>query len=732
MSKHLIEELVKIKGIDSDYIDAWGRPATIAHDNQIKLLNAMGYDLSDESRLNEQLSNEAICEWLTALNPVYVFRKSQIVELAVRVSIQDAGEVHTLVINLEKGDTQKIKFVPADCKLVAAQEIDGIEYHQYMLTIDAPLAIGYHQISLRKARKNIASSCLIFAPDACYIPRDLANGKKYWGLSVQLYCLKSKRNWGIGDFSDLCYLVENAAKLGADFIGLNPIHALFPASPDACSPYGPSSRRWINFLYIDIESIAGFSSSVVQDYLKENDTYSKLHELRETEFVDYEGVAEQKLGVLAVLYAHYCSHYLNKNSKQKRQFDQFVEKGGDSLHTLAVFEALQLKFKEEEKPYWGWQVFPPAYQEAHLPAVKRFAKKHAYDVDFHKFLQWQATLQFDAASKAAKSAGMKIGLYRDLAVGVGDGSAEIWGNQSLYCTNVSVGAPPDVLGPLGQKWGLPPMEPDALYQQAYQPIIDLFESNMHASGALRIDHVMALLRLWWVHKDDDATDGAYVNYPIDDLLAVLALESQRNKSIVIGEDLGTVPDSIRTKLQENGIYSYRVFFFEQAEDGGFYSPAHYPVQSMSTLTTHDMPTLSGFWHCDDLVLGKELGVYPDEAVLNALYADRHASKQRILDSLHGHQSIPDTISRDVNYVGMSTALNHGMQVHMAKGSSTLLSLQLEDWLEMEKPVNIPGTFKEYPNWKRKLSHDLEDIFTRNDIQTLAASITQGRVGASQP
>ena len=263
------------------------------------------------------------------------------------------------------------------------------------------------------------------------------------------------------------------------------------------------------------------------------------------------------------------------------------------------------------------------------------------------------------------------------------------------------------------------------------PIIDLFASNMHASGALRIDHVMALLRLWWVHIDDDAKDGAYVNYPVDDLLAILALESVRHKSLVIGEDLGTVPDSIRDKLHANGMYSYRVFFFEQAKDGGFYSPSHYPEQSMATLTTHDMPTLIGYWHCDDLSLGKEVGLYPDQEVLSDLYNIRHENKQHILDTLHGHASISESISKDVHQVGMTTALNFGMQTHMATGSSALLSLQLEDWLQMDKPVNIPGTYNEYPNWRRKLSQNLESIFDKSEVLALANQLSVRRKNASK-
>jgi 4-alpha-glucanotransferase len=366
-----------------------------------------------------------------------------------------------------------------------------------------------------------------------------------------------------------------------------------------------------------------------------------------------------------------------------------------------------------------------------MPEVTKFAKKNKKRVNFYLFLQWHASVQFEASSKAADDSGMSVGLYRDLAVGVSEGSAEIWGNKDLYCVDASIGAPPDALGPLGQTWGLPPMDPIKLYEQAYRPIIDLFSSNMHASGALRIDHVMALLRLWWVYKGDHASQGGYVCYPVEDLLGILALESQRNQSLVIGEDLGTVPQELRSKLADNGIHSYRVFFFEQAEDGGFYAPDHYPEQSMSTLTTHDMPTLIGYWHCNDLALGRKVGLYPNADVLSTLYDVRHANKQHILNTLHGHHSISSSISRNVNDVGMTTELNYGMQTHMASGSSALLSLQLEDWLQMDQPINIPGTFNEYPNWKRKLSRNLEDIFEDDSIRTLTKNLTNRRSVASK-
>lgn len=737
----LVDYLIEQRGIGSNFVDAWGKPATIKRENQEKLLQAMGYQLDDEKVLAQQLEAQAAEYWLNPLSPVIVVRVGEKLTISVHTPINNAAKMHTLKFSLESGKAVVHKFLPVDTVLVASQEIDGLEWQEYAVELPKDVqkeiyagkskALGYHELQLLLGRKGLAKCRFIVAPKSCYIPKSIEQGKKIWGLSVQLYCLRSENNWGIGDFTDLSNLVKESAALGADFIGLNPIHSLYPANPDICSPYGPSSRRWLNYLYIDATCIEGFQSQTVQAWMQENEIEQKLAALRETAFVDYAGVADIKHKALELVFVEYRKKYLTKKSAQRDAFKTFIENGGESLQNLAVFEALQNTLKQEGKECWGWPAFPQEYQSADLPEVVAFAKREKKLVEFYLFLQWQAALQFEQASKAATDAGMEIGLYRDLAVGVSEGGAEIWGNKELYCTDVSVGAPPDILGPLGQKWGLPPMDPNVLVEQQYQPIIDLFSSNMHASGALRIDHVMALLRLWWVHKDDHASDGAYVNYPVDDLLAILALESVRNKSLVIGEDLGTVPDSIREKLHANGMYSYRVFFFEQAKDGGFFSPAHYPEQSMATLTTHDMPTLIGYWHCDDLALGKEVGLYPDDEVLGTLYDTRHENKQHILDTLHGHGSITEAISHDVHHVGMTTQLNFGMQNHMATGSSALLSLQLEDWLQMDKPVNIPGTYSEYPNWRRKLSHNLEDIFDKPEVKALANQISERRRQASK-
>jgi 4-alpha-glucanotransferase len=731
MAPSLIDHLVEYRGIESHYTDAWGKPATIDPSTKKKLLGVMGYGVDDLDKLQNQVEDDAKKVWLAPLNPVQVIRQGETLQITLRLPIELVNDEYCCLITTEEGVSLSHNLIPTDGQLINVADVDGVEFQEYLLDLPLDLPLGYHHVALQIDGDELATMRLIIAPLSCYKPQTLLAGNKVWGLSVQLYCLRSTINWGVGDFSDLAFLLEKVAKQGAQFVGLNPIHALYPANPDACSPYGPSSRRWLNFIYIDVTNLDGYETEITQQIVTAPEFQQRLEAARQAELVDYAAVTSLKLQALSSVFDYQNTQYLNKNTKHNKAFKAFIEEGGESLQTLAVYDALQESLAVQGKPAWGWPVFPQELSDFHKPTVATFTKKNAKRVKFFLWLQWQAALQLAAVNEVAVANNMCIGLYRDLAVGVSEGSAEIWGNKDLYCTNASVGAPPDILGPLGQNWGLPPMDPEKLYAQQYQPIIDLFSANMRATGALRIDHVMALLRLWWVVKGDSAKQGGYVYYPVDDLLAILALESHKNQSLVIGEDLGTVPDEIRDKLADNGVYSYRVFFFEQAKDGGFYSPSHYPTQSMSTLTTHDMPTLSGYWHCDDLELGKQLGLYPTAEILETLYVSRHENKQAILDTLHGHHSVGEEVSHDVNFVAMSKALNFGMQLHMAGGSSELLSLQLEDWLQMDKPVNIPGTFKEYPNWQRKLTRNLQDIFSDPELNKLALELTEARIKASK-
>jgi 4-alpha-glucanotransferase len=720
----VLKQVAEMAGLADSYVSAWGDEAQVENETLRRLLSALGYDTKNDDALMESALKRQRPD---VLAPVKVVRNGEPMHITLHLGVSARASDFSWKLTTEQGVVMEGWL---QSQLISDDRENG---GPLVFALPDDLAWGYHKLEVfRKRRKSPFEMTLIVTPMSCYKQQALLDDKKLWGTSVQLYSVRTNHNWGIGDFGDLKQLVADIAARGGDFVGLNPIHSLFPANPEGASPYSPSSRRWLNLMYIDVSSVSEFAQcDAAQQLVGSTEFQQRLVEARNTNWVNYSEVSCLKMAVLPLLFDTFSERHLDNNTERAKQFLQFVEEGGESLLHQAAFDALHADLKKKDDNAWGWPVFPEEYRHFDNAAVKTYIKDNAKQVQLYMYLQWLADTQLAEVNELAEEKGMAMGLYRDLAVGVCDSGAETWADHGALCQDVSVGAPPDILGPLGQNWGLPPLNPEALKETAYEPYIQLLRANMRNCGALRIDHVLGLLRLWWIPKGELATQGAYMYYPVDDMMAILALESHRFQCTVIGEDLGTVPDEIIGKLSTAGIHSYKVFFFETAEDGGFYSPAHYPSQSMAALCTHDMPTLRGFWHCDDLKMGEELGLYPDKEQLAGLFASRAESKQKILDSLDWHGYLPEGVGHDASYVPMDLHLSEGMQMHLAASSSALLSLQLEDWLEMDKPVNIPGTVDEYPNWRRKLSTTLDDLFTRQDIIDLTRRLTDARGKASQ-
>ncbi|WP_293795411.1 4-alpha-glucanotransferase [uncultured Pantoea sp.] len=594
-------------------------------------------------------------------------------------------------------------------------EVQGGE----LLTLPPRLSQGYHLLTLRKGRQQWQTR-IIIAPRRCFIPESIEQGEKLWGALVQLYTLRSDDNWGIGDFGDLAHMLEKVADYGGDFVGLNPLHALYPAQPENASPYSPTSRRWLNVLYIDVNRLEDFQrSQSAQRWWARAKTRQALEQARAAEFVDYSAVAELKLTALRFAWQHF-----QPRAADDASFQQFIVEGGDHLRYQAAFDGILAERSQQHPDEWGWANWPEGWRNALLPEVQQWCAQHEDEIQFWSWLQWVAQEQFAICCQISQELGMEVGLYRDLAVGVAQGSAETWQDPELYKLGASVGAPPDRLGPQGQNWSLPPLDPHVMRARGYQPFIDLLRANMRDCGALRIDHVMALLRLWWIPYGESADKGAYVAYPVHDLLAILALESQRQRCMVIGEDLGTVPKEIVSLLRNSGIFSWKVLFFEQHGDGSYRQPHEYPVQSIASASTHDLPTLAGFWGFKDLSLGHKLGLYK-ESVLIPLLGQRDEQKQALLDALHQMNTLPARQSKVASRVSFTPLLNRGFHRYLARTDSALLGLQPEDWLAMTSPVNVPGTVDEYPNWRRKLSVTLEEMF-RGKVPSLLTAVNTGR------
>ncbi|ENM5738464.1 4-alpha-glucanotransferase [Vibrio mimicus] len=720
-----LKQVAEMAKIADRYVSAWGSEAQVEDDTIRHLLASLGYDTSSDEALLQSAEKKHKKD---VVDPVLVVHQGAAIEVPLYLGVSARESEFDWRLQTEQGEVLEGYL---QSQIVRDERAEG---GPLVFALPNDLPLGYHTLLIaRKRRKAPYEMALIVTPQACYKQPALAQGKKLWGPSIQLYTLRTQHNWGMGDFGDLKQLVADIASRGGDFVGLNPIHALFPANPEGASPYSPSSRRWLNILYIDVSSVPEFAlSAEAQQKVGSPEFQLRLQKVRDAHWVNYSEVAELKMSVLPLLFAEFKKRHLDKHSDRAHAFLNFVEQGGESILHQAAFDALHAELHAEDASVWGWPVFPEKYRRFDSAAVQKFIDEQKDQVHLYMYLQWIADAQIHEAQSLAEEKGMAVGLYRDLAVGVADSGSETWADQGNLLQDVSIGAPPDVLGPLGQNWGLPPLNPQVLQATAYDAYIKLLRANMKHCGALRIDHVLGLLRLWWIPKGENATKGAYIYYPVKDMLAILALESHRHQCSVIGEDLGTVPDEIVELLRDAGVHSYKVFFFETSkEDGGYVSPAHYAEQSMAALCTHDMPTLRGFWHCDDLKMGREIGLYPDEEQLQGLFDDRLKSKQGILDSVAWHGYLPAGVGRDATQVPMDSYLSEALQLHVAAGSSALLSVQLEDWLEMDKPVNIPGTVNEYPNWRRKLSMNLDEIFAREEVNRIAARLTEVRSKASQ-
>jgi (1->4)-alpha-D-glucan 1-alpha-D-glucosylmutase len=562
----------------------------------------------------------------------------------------------------------------------------------------------------------------------CFQPAALQDKGRIWGLSIQLYSLRSRRNWGIGDFTDLATLVDVVASVGGDFIGLNPLHALFPDNPAHISPYSPSHRGFLNVLYIDVEAVPEFSScEAARCRLASAEFQAQLAALRATEVVDYVGVAQAKFAVLAMLFEQF-----QKNGLRTKEFAAWRQQQGLALERFARYEALQAHFRKEGA--WGWPAWPPEYHDPDSSAVVKFAKTHADAVRWHAWLQWIADAQLATVAAKTQARGMAIGLYQDLAVGANSGGAEVWCWQDVFAIGnagnggASTGAPPDELNLLGQDWGLPPFVPQRLRAVGYAPFIDILRANMKHAGALRIDHVMGLMRLFWVPPDTPATEGAYVHYPFADLLGIVAKESLLNKCLVIGEDLGTVPEGFRECLFEAGVLSYHPLIFERYPDGQFRLPADMPRQALVAASTHDLPTLAGFWSGIDLVVRTQLMLFPSDELRLRLITERGWDRGRLLWALEREGLLPAGVSKDpAQLPELTVPVIAAIHAYLARSPAMLLVVQPEDLLAVREQINVPGTLEhQHPNWQRKLPLPIEAWADTKGFQHCTAALAAER------
>ncbi len=692
------EKLLYLCGVASEFLNYSGERCVVPQDDRLRLLRLAGHSIDSPAAVAEEIFELDVSHWLKGLKAVSVTSAD------ARVSLYNAPELlaqrlHWEVLT-EQGQQHHGSVIPRDLAECGEYHYNGTRYSARELPL-GKLALGYHTLRIRQDSREITASLIVCPVRAFDVATDNRANDKLWGISCQLYSLRSARNWGVGDFADLRELITLAAAEGADIVGINPLHALCSTKPDSVSPYSPSDRRFLNPLYIALDEVAEYQQAPsIRTLSDAADFQVQLRALRDLDWVDHHAVCTLKYQILELAFSEFLSRHSKSESARGREFEAFVVEQGEALQQFADFE-----------------------QQHNI-----YARQHRADGRFYCYLQWLARQQLEACQHTAIAAGMRIGLMGDFAVGAVAEGCEVSANASLYVSACSVGAPPDAYSSEGQNWGLPAMDPVALRRNRYHNFIDLMRANMRGVGALRIDHVMSLQRLWWCFPIEAGAQskGVYVYYPMQDLLSILCLESQRNRCLIVGEDLGVVSPEVRQAMQQCGLYGNDLFYFTQYLDGRFWPLAERRREALLAVTSHDVPTLFDWWSEQDITRRFELGVIKALEERDELYRQRERDKRHLLQWLAHHQLLPpDRQDADLRKP-MDMALCESVHRACARSTSRLMLLQLEDLQLLQAPINIPATSQEYPNWRRKQGLNTVEIFAREEAKRVLAAVAAER------
>lgn len=691
-----LQKLADTIGILTSYTDACNQEHEI-EDNVVRLLaEKLGYKAGNEEEIARSIELHYKKRWQKTLESISVVEQK---DIWFDVVLPENHDTSDLKLRLRyRGNEGSFEPGFGVFDEGGRYTIGHTVYKKVVVKINGRLEVGYYEIELETGGKKY-KSVLAVAPEKCYANETLEK-ERLWGFAVQLYSLNSSRNWGIGDFTDLYNLVDICKRSGADVIGLNPLNVLSHDFPEDASPYGSVSRLFLNPIYIDVEKVPGFTP---EDMASCRD---KVAGLRDSELIQYTPVYGLKITMLEKLYRRMLQ---DKKSPYYADYEAYCRSKGAELDKLALFQALS---EERAHTVWGgWKAWEEEYRNSNSLAVAEYAKKHHERVGFFKYLQFEAERQFDAVKKHIDEQGLKIGLYRDLAVGVCQNSAELWGDYETFIKDAGAGAPPDELFCNGQNWGLGAFHPEVLKERAYEPYIKVLRANMHNAGALRIDHAMGLMRLFVILNQEEC--GSYVLYNFADMLNILAIESWLNRCTIVGESIGIVPEGFIEKMAEKNIGSLSVLWVERPlGSSDFKSPSEYPAKAFASVGTHDMPPLKMWWFGYEIAEKHKLGIYTEEQ-MNWCYHERELERRKLLFALDSNAVWPEDKPRRGDYL-YGEAYPEGIEeaVHrfVARAPSEVFLSQLEDILHVEKMQNVPGIDRDqHPNWRRKLPVRLENL-----------------------
>ena len=703
-----LDRAAKLWGIQPDYWDIWGKHHITPAETKRAILHSLGVATGSKEELDEALAARARQEWTRLVAPCLVISQTQRprqfpLNLPADLAALDAR----LTLKPENAEPQMRDVPLRDLPVADTMNFNGESHVRKLVPLPEELPLGYHDLEVRVGGA-CASTRVIVAPDRAYLP----DGLRAAGVAIALYGVRSERNWGCGDFRDLQGVVDWVAdQVGASFVALNPLHAIHNRRPYNTSPYLPNSIFYQNWLYLDVEGIPDFAACPrAQRLWAKPEIQQEVAALRASEFVEYERVQALKMRFLKPLFATFLREY-HAGSARAREFQQYIDCEGELLRRFATYCALDEWIHSRNPNVWLWTDWPEPFRNPDSAETEAFRKKHWRLVLFYQYLEWQINLQLSAAQQHSRDKGLSIGLYHDLALATDRFGSDLWAHRSFYAAGCRVGSPPDDFSPQGQDWAFPPPNAAQHRESGYRLFVESIRKNSRYGGALRIDHVMRFFRLYWIPDGADAAHGAYVRDHWDDLIRIVALESVRHKVVVIGEDLGTVEPEVRQTLARFGILSYRLLYFEKDEQGTFRKPADYSRQALVSSTTHDLPTLAGFWIHRDIDERRRAGVI-DDAGYRAQREGREIEKQKMLDALLAAGLLPAWYPRSARDIPELTGELHNAVIgFLASTPSMLLLVNQEDLTKETAQQNLPGTTWQYPNWSRKMHFRIDELYS---------------------
>jgi 4-alpha-glucanotransferase len=702
----LLRKLADRMGIQASYLDQTGEKVRVTSDRtRERLLAAMGFDVETEERTAatlKALRDARRREWIA---PVRVVRQKSraLSRVAVRVPATRGGEVRwTLTLRTEEGMAQQWTGTLA-----------GGRARKETLALPVVPPLGYHELHVEFSSDEgvrRAIQRLIVVPSQATAPEARLRGKRGFGITANLYTVRSARNWGAGDLGDLNRLAQWVAHQGGAFVGVNPLHVLRNEGYDV-SPYSPISRLFRNPIYLRADDVPELAHLPAwQERIEGPEFHEELTSLREASMLDYARVMTLREPLLEALHRAFVTHEVGAGTHRARAYQLYLEREDPQLTSYATFMAIS----EREGP--DARAWPEPLRDARSPAVAALREELAERVDYHRWIQFELDRQLGCAATDAAREGLTLGLYQDLAVGSAASGSDVWSHPDLFVQGATVGAPPDMYSDEGQNWGLPAINPHVLRSSGYEYWIRLLRASFRHAGALRIDHALGLFRMFWVPLGESAREGAYMTSFVNDLFGILALESVRHGALVVGEDLGTVPPQVPKVLARWGVLGSKVAVFERDFHSGRFADAHaYPRLSLATVNTHDLPPLAGWMNGRDIALRGELGDLADAAQFRQMHEGRMSDRGALVDSLVEAGLLPPGPKDSLSAADLIAAIH----AFIRRTPAALVGLSLDDLAFESEPVNIPGVWQDkYPSWSRRMQTSLEELLA--DDRTVAA------------